>query len=210
MRGPQAAWPAPGVAWLLVGLLLLGPLLWMGWVPMDHPEQWSPVGSAMVLRPPQGWQQPPWVWWSAAWVHGSPQHWLFNALGVMLVSGLGAWLRVPTGLAVAWALSWPLSHACLLLDPRLAFYMGASGVLHAGAAVLVAGLWPLGRRRLASMMLLGLTLKLGHEVWLGVAAGATLARAGSDVPVAWLAHVSGALSGLFLAGIHGASRRHTP
>lgn len=210
MRRPGAAWLAPGVAWLLVGLAVLSPLLGVGWLPMGHPEQWPQPGAAMVLRPPQGWQQFPWVWWSAAWVHGSAQHWLLNALGVMLVSGIGAWLRMPTSLAVAWFLSWPLGHACLLLDPRLSFYMGASGVLHAGVAVMVVGIWQAGQRRLAGAMLLALTLKVGHEVWLGWPAGATLVRAGVDVPVAWLAHVGGALSGLFLAGIHGASRRHTP
>lgn len=210
MRAPRAAWLAPGAAWLLVGLAILGPILGVGWLPMDHPEQWSPSGAALILRPPQGWQQPPWVWWSAAWVHGSAQHWLFNALGVLLISGVGAWLRMPTSLAVAWALSWPLGHACLLLDPRLTFYMGASGVLHAGVAVLGVGIWQTGQRRLAGALLLALTLKVGHEAWLGWPAGATLVRGGADVPVAWLAHVSGVLSGLFIAGIHGASRRHTP
>lgn len=210
MRGPRAAWLAPGVAWLLVGLAVLGPILWVGWLPMDHPEQWSPSGAALILRPPQGWQQPPWVWWSAAWVHGSAQHWLLNALGVLLISGVGVWLRMPTSLAVAWALSWPLGHACLLLDPRLTFYVGASGVLHAGVAVLGFGIWQTGQRRLAGALLLALTLKVGHEAWLGWPGGATLVRVGADVPVAWLAHVSGVLSGLFIAGIHGASRRHTP
>lgn len=210
MRAPRGAWLVPGVAWLLVGLAILGPILGVGWLPMDHPEQWSPSGAALILRPPQGWQQPPWVWWSAAWVHGSAQHWLFNALGVLLISGGGAWLRMPTSLAVAWALSWPLGHACLMLDPRLAYYMGASGVLHAGVAVLGVGLWQTGQRRLAGALLLALALKVGHEAWLGWPAGATLVRTGVDVPVAWLAHVSGALSGLFIAGIHGASRRHTP
>lgn len=210
MRAPRVAWLAPGVAWLLVGLAVLGPILGVGWLPMDHPEQWSPSGAALILRPPQGWQQPPWVWWSAAWVHGSAQHWLFNALGVLLISGVGAWLRMPTPLAVAWLLSWPLGHACLLLDSRLTFYMGASGVLHAGVAVLGVGLWQTGQRRLAGALLLALTLKVGHEAWLGWPGGATLVRVGADVPVAWLAHVSGVLSGLFLAGIHGASRRHTP
>lgn len=210
MRGPRATWLAPGVAWLLVGLAVLGPILWVGWLPMDHPEQWPSTAAALVLRPPQGWQQLPWVWWSAAWVHGSAQHWLFNALGVLLISGGGAWLRMPTSLAVAWALSWPLGHACLMLDPRLTFYMGASGVLHAGVAVLGVGIWQTGQRRLAGALLLALALKVGHEAWLGWPGGATLVRGGVDVPVAWLAHVSGALSGLFIAGIHGASRRHTP
>jgi len=210
MRGPRATWLAPGVAWLLVGLAVLGPILWVGWLPMDHPEQWPSTAAALVLRPPQGWQQLPWVWWSAAWVHGSAQHWLFNALGALLISGGGAWLRMPTSLAVAWALSWPLGHACLMLDPRLTFYMGASGVLHAGVAVLGVGIWQTGQRRLAGALLLALALKLGHEAWLGWPGGATLVRGGVDVPVAWLAHVSGALSGLFIAGIHGASRRHTP
>lgn len=210
MRGPRATWLAPGVAWLLVGLAVLGPILWVGWLPMDHPEQWPSTAAGLVLRPPQGWQQLPWVWWSAAWVHGSAQHWLFNALGVLLISGGGAWLRMPTSLAVAWALSWPLGHACLMLDPRLTFYMGASGVLHAGVAVLGVGIWQTGQRRLAGALLLALALKVGHEAWLGWPGGATLVRGGADVPVAWLAHVSGALSGLFIAGIHGASRRHTP
>lgn len=210
MAAPRAIWQVPGACWLLVGLAVLGPTLWVGWQPLTQPEQWPSYGSAMVLRPPDGWRQPPWVWWSAAWVHGSAQHWLFNVLGVLLVAGAGAWLRMPTPLAVAWALSWPLGHVCLVLDPRLTFYMGASGVLHAGVAVLAVGIWQAGQRRLAGAMVLALALKIGHEIWLGWYGGAALIRTGADVPVAWLAHVSGGLSGLFLAGIHGASRRHTP
>jgi hypothetical protein len=82
--------------------------------------------------------------------------------------------------------------------------------LHAGVAVLGVGIWQTGQRRLAGALLLALALKVGHEAWLGWPGGATLVRVGADVPVAWLAHVSGVLSGLFIAGIHGASRRHTP
>ena len=64
----------------------------------------------------------------------------------VLVAVLGLAAGCDRRAAAAWLLAWPLTQAALLLDPRLQWYAGASGVLHAGVAVAAAGLLRTPRR----------------------------------------------------------------
>jgi rhomboid family GlyGly-CTERM serine protease len=179
-------------AWLLVALLLIGPALILGVLA-------DPANSPWALHPAQGWGGlHPWSLLSPAWVHASARHEWFNLIGAGLLGALGWALRVPSRAALAWLLSWPLTHALLMLDPRLGWYVGASGVLHAGLAVLIVQLWRPQRGLAATLagLLLG-------KVLLDVASGLPLAsRAGLDVPMAPLAHLFGVLAGLLVAGFH--------
>lgn len=181
------------MAWLAVALALCLPALWIG-VPSDL------VASPWALHPAQGWSSiHPWSLWSAAWVHASQQHLQFNLLAGGLVGLLGWALRAPARAALAWALAWPATHALLMLDPQLAWYVGASGVLHAGVAVLVVALWQQSRRGRGAMVGVLLLIK----VTMDVASGLPLAsRAGLDVPLAPLSHLFGAFAGLAFAGFH--------
>ncbi len=190
----------PALAWLIVALAVCLPALLVG-VSAD------PFESTWALHPSQGWSSlHPWSLWSAAWVHASPRHAQFNLLAGGLVGWLGWTLRAPAWAAVAWMLAWPATHALLMLDPRLGWYVGASGVLHAGVAVLAVVLWQQSRRWAAVILGALLLLKVG----LDVAAGLPLAsRAGLDVPMAPLSHLSGVLAGLVFAGFHHGRISHT-
>jgi rhomboid family GlyGly-CTERM serine protease len=180
------------LAWLLVALALIGPALILG-VPAD------PATSPWALSPSQGWRGlHPWSLLSPAWVHATARHELFNLLGAGLLGALGWALRAPPRAALAWLVAWPLTHALLMMDPRLGWYVGASGVLHAGLAVLIVHLWRRQRGLAATLA----ALLLG-KVLLDVASGLPLAdRAGLDVPMVPLAHLFGVLAGFVAAGFH--------
>lgn len=204
-------WRKPGLAWVLVCLMVLLPALWSGlFFPVDlaaGPAGWPAQAHPWLLRPSLGWRQPVWVCWTSAWLHGSAQHLAFNALGLILLAGMGWRLGLALGWAVCLFLAWPLVQVGLWLDPRLTHYVGASAFLHAGLVIgLVAGrsvlaplIW-----RLALVALLGKVAWEAASVW---GQGPTLWRAGTDVPLAVWSHVSGVTVGLVLAGIHGAQTR---
>ena len=158
------------------------------WLPRDWFD-WQPQVAATQ----------PWRLWTAAWVHWSPLHLLANLAGCVAVAAFGAAACVQPRSVWAWLAAWPLTHVALAAQPLLLHYGGLSGVLHAGVAVAA---WPLvaharGRRRaIGWAVLAGLALKLELErPWVGP----TQAVAGWDIAMAPLAHVSGALSGLFCA-----------
>jgi rhomboid family GlyGly-CTERM serine protease len=181
-----------GWAWVGVALAVFIPALVLG-VPPD------PATSPWAVLPAQGWSGgtlPRLL--GAAWVHGSAQHQQLNLLGLALLAALGWAWRVPRSSALAWLLAWPVGHLMLLLDPRLAWYVGASGVLHAGLGVLVVQLWA-RHRGLGAI----LALALGGKVLLDVAAGTPIStRVGLDIPIAPLAHLFGGLCGVAIAGFH--------
>jgi hypothetical protein len=175
------------------------------------------------------WDEP-WRWWSAAFVHLSDGHLAANVLGCAVVGAFGqlgaqavgaataaagreAGLRgLPAGTpacdwALAWLAAWPLTHALLLAEPRLAGYAGLSGVLHAGVAVAALGLAVQGRGRargVGAAVLGGLLVKLAlEEPW-----RAPVQAPGSwDMAVAVAAHATGAGAGLACAAVALLARR---
>ncbi len=134
-------------------------------------------------------------------MHFSELHLAANLAGCVLVAALGLATRVPTRSVVAWALAWPALHLGLWVQPALTHYGGLSGVLHAGVAVVAVHLLLRRSRaqsRIGVLVLAGLAMKLlGEAPWAGVISH----PAGWDVAVAPLAHVSGVLAGLVMAGL---------
>jgi rhomboid family GlyGly-CTERM serine protease len=167
------------------------------------------VGSAVAWFAPRDmldWQAQlalaePWRPWTAGLVHLSPRHLAINLLGCAVVAAFGIAARVPRHAALAWLAAWPLAHAALALQPRLLHYGGLSGVLHAGVAVAALQLVGRGegRRRLIGIAVLaGLALKLALERPL---AGPAQWLPGWDFPVAPLAHLTGAATGVLCCAV---------
>jgi rhomboid family GlyGly-CTERM serine protease len=166
------------------------------------------IGALLLWSAPRevfDWQphlarSQPWRLWTAAFVHWSPLHVQANLLGCAAVAAFGVTAQVPRHATWAWFVAWPLTHATLALQPVLLHYGGLSGALHAGVAVAALHLaWQArGRRRLIGWAVLaGLAVKLLLESpW----RGPTQVMAGWDFPVAPLAHLTGAASGL-LCGV---------
>ncbi len=187
---PLAGWQRPGRAWIALALLLAaGALLAAAW-----------PAAALDWQPGLVWREP-WRWWTAAWVHGSPRHLGANLAASVLVAALGWAARAPAGLALAWALAWPLTQLGWLAGPPLAHFGGLSGVLHAGVAVAALGLvWRErgARRVVGGLLLAGLALKLGLEQPWGPA---LRHPAGWDIAVAPWSHASGTVAGLLAAAV---------
>jgi len=180
------------LAWPAVALCLVGPAWWLGWQPDASSSPWA-------LRPALAWHAPGWLasLWTAAWVHASPAHLLMNVCGAIAVAMAGWALAMPARGALAWLLSWPLCHLLMFVDDRVAWYVGASGVLHAGVALLAVQAWRTWGRVAGGSLLLMLAVKL----CLDVSAGFPLAeRASMGITVVTLSHLIGTLCGLFLAG----------
>lgn len=182
----RLAWPAVALG------LGLPALLWL--------DAGDPRAHAWAFRPVQGWSGGDVLRtaWICAWVHVNDRHAVWNIGGACALGVLGVRLRLGPRAALAWLVSWPLTHLLLLTAPQLQWYVGASGVLHAGLAVLaVEGLAQPEGRWMAGLLLLGLLLK----VYLDVTSGFPLAwRPDLGMAVVTLSHLSGTLCGLFLAG----------
>ena len=187
----------PALAWAAVALLLLVPAAWVGVVPAD---------SALVLRlhpfeAPAHWPQ----LWTAAWAHLSERHLHVNLLAAAVLGLAGLLAGVRRADAAAWLAAWPATHALMLLEPGLRWYAGASGVLHAGLAVLSVALLRQGRALLGAAVLLALGGKVARDVWAGYPLAAL---PGADIPVATLSHLSGTLAGLACATLVAAAGIH--
>jgi rhomboid family GlyGly-CTERM serine protease len=182
-----------GRAWVaLAAALAAGALLGFFFAPRDVAAfDWQP---SRVL-------EEPWRAASAAFVHYSALHLLANVAGSAVVGALGWFARVPTRIAVAWLLAWPLTQLGLLARPDLLHYGGLSGVLHAGVAcvgwqlVVHARGW---RRAIGALVLLGVAAKVASEApW-----GAPLRHpSGWDIATAPFAHASGLVAGLVAAAL---------
>lgn len=189
--------PARPWAWWAVALALGLPASLLGWVPLDQAlTEWPTWAAPLALQPDQGWQQPPWVYWSAAWLHGSAPHYLGNLMALLALAALGQFGRMPAAAGLAWALAWPLTHIGMLAQPELSRYIGMSGVLHAGAGVLaafhLANRHPGAHPKLGTLLMGGLTLKVFMEnPWQTT----LIASAESAINVAPWAHFSGSLAG---------------
>lgn len=135
-------------------------------------------------------------WWrllSAHFVHLDAQHAALNGLGLVLMWALFArdhrplrWLAIYLGSALA------VSIGLWFFDPRLQWYVGASGALH---GVMTAGtLAHLKRGDLDGWILASfIVVKLAYEQWSGA-----LPFAGSPDTVV-NAHLYGAIGGILLA-----------
>lgn len=183
MRPAPRAWASLAIT-LALGALLL----------------WLAPRDALDWQPQLALTQP-WRLWTAAFVHWSPRHLQANLLGCAVVAAFGIAAGLPRHATWAWLAAWPLTHAALALQPLLLHYGGLSGVLHAGVAVAALHLaWRArGRpRRIGCAVLAGLAAKLALESpWLGP----TQIVPGWDFPVAPLAHLSGAASGLLCGAV---------
>ncbi len=152
------------------------------------------AGAALDWQRQRVWSQP-WRLWTAALVHLDALHLWANVLGCVVLAFVGAAAGVSVRAVRAWALAWPLTHLALLASSDLQRYVGLSGVLHAGVAVLATELVVTrqGRdRRIGLALAVGLALKLLLErAW----AMPVRLEDAWPFPVATLAHLVGAVAG---------------
>ena len=176
---------APGVAWAaLAALMAAGAVL-------VH----LAGNSAAVDWRPARWTDQPWRWWTAAFVHLSPAHFAANLAATALLAAFGMIGEVPWRTALAWAAAWPLTHLGLLSMPALQHYGGLSGLLHAGTGAAAVFLMVSGHGRhrwvgLATLGLLGIKV-LSETPW----RAAVQASPHWDIPIAPIAHLTGAVAG---------------
>ena len=146
------------------------------------------------------WPSRPWTLWTTAWVHMNTPHLIGNQMALGAMTAL-AWIVHPPRLCtLAWLLAWPLTTLTLLWWPQIGYSVGLSGVLHAGALVLVVHLLfkrmrvPKARRwggLLALAVLAKLMLEQGWAypvVW----------SPGNEMSVVQAAHLAGSAWGLVL------------
>ena len=153
-------------------------------------------GNAGIDWQPGLWPREPWRAVSAAFVHYSTLHLLGNAVGLALVTALGAVARAPGRVALAWLAAWPLTQIGLLWEPALAHYGGLSGVVHAGLAIICVHLVFAGHRWLGAAIFAMLLAKVVSESpW----ASPLRYPAGWDIAIAPLAHATGAIAGTVCA-----------
>jgi len=195
-RGPAS--PTHGViAWWLVCIALAWPALAFDPVPLTlPPDFWAALPRALVLRPDAGADQSLLSWWATVWLHGSLPHLWWNLAGTVLLILLGWVIRPGTVGAIAWLLAWPLTQVGMLLEPTLTTYVGLSGVLHAGVAVL--GLSCLAPERRPANGVVGWVLLawLGGKLLMENPWAHTLVMSSaSAINVAPWAHLSGSVAG---------------
>jgi rhomboid family GlyGly-CTERM serine protease len=179
----------PGVAWVaLAAALAIGAVL-------------AQVAAAPALLDwqPDRWLVQPWRWWTAGFVHLSTSHFTANLLAVALLAAFGMVGGVPPRTTVAWAVAWPLTHVALLCMPSLRHYGGLSGVVHAGAgaAAFYLGVSGPRRQRFVGFAALGLLLAkvLSETPW----RAAVQVSPHWDIPIAPIAHLTGAVAGVTCA-----------
>jgi rhomboid family GlyGly-CTERM serine protease len=171
--------------WALTALLMAAGLAGLALDP--HAIDWQP----------QRWASQAWRWWTPVAVHYGALHWAANLAGALALAWLASRAAITRPMAWAWCAAWPLTHLGLLLRPSLQHYGGASGVLHAGVAVV--GLHLLNatgpRRSVGAAVLAGLALKLVLErPW-----GPVVQPGWGGLAVAPFSHASGAAAGMACA-----------
>ena len=137
-------------------------------------------------------------WWrllGAHFVHFDLRHLLLNLCGLALLWWLfAADARARDWLVVLLVSALTVSAGLWFLDPGVAWYLGASGMLHGAWAGAALAAWP--RWRLESQLaLVLLAAKLAFERWQGPLSGGLDAA----LPVVTAAHLYGALGGLAAA-----------
>lgn len=154
-----------------------------------------PVSRELLDWQPRLALTQPWRALTAVAVHYSPLHLTGNLAGALLTAAFGIAAQVPPRAAWAWLAAWPLTHLALLIEPGLAHYGGLSGVLHAGVAIVIVFLLFDGSRAqriVASLVLIGYCAKIISESPWGPA---VRHPAGWDIPIAPVAHATGAVAG---------------
>ena len=197
-------WAALVVVWACASLAL--------WVGQFTLLQVGGVQTPMLFSfdwQPDLWCTQPWRLWTAAWVHWSGLHLLFNLLGCAVLVAWGHAADLKLRHTLAWCLAWPLVQMLLYFSPALPHYGGLSGVLHAGVAI---GCWALvrqtdtPRRWVGAWVLLGLCLKVAQEqpaLRYGLGGGDALSPliGASGWSVASSAHRAGVVVGLACAAL---------
>lgn len=195
-RGP-ASLTQGVIAWWLVCIALAWPALAFDPVPLTlPPDFWAALPRSLVLRPDAGAHQGLLSWWATVWLHGSLPHLWWNLAGTVLLILLGWVIRPGAVGAIAWLLAWPLTQVGMLLEPTLTTYVGLSGVLHAGVAVL--GLSCLAPERRPANGVVGWVLLawLGGKLLMENPWAHTLVMSSaSAINVAPWAHLSGSVAG---------------
>ena len=189
-------------SWLLACAALALPALLLAPVPLDQPaSQWPPLAQQLTLHPDRGLGQPLHTLWTAAWLHGSASHRALNLGAMALLAWMGWLAALPRAATVGLLVAWPLTQLGLLLQPDpIAHYVGLSGVVHAGVAVVcthsLTAIHPRFPRTLAAAVLLGLVAKLIME---NPVAHRLAQPSGSDITVVPWVHLSGVMAGVLCA-----------
>jgi rhomboid family GlyGly-CTERM serine protease len=111
------------------------------------------------------WFTHPWALWTAPLVHLSAAHALANAFAMaalLAIAALGGGRQLLRRYLMGLLIAWPLSTLSLALCPQVSSYVGLSGLIHAGIALLGILLLQCSRY-LGLTLLLGLAVKLWQE-----------------------------------------------
>lgn len=142
--------------------------------------------------------------------HLSWGHAVLNAAALLLVLQIFRSAVTPREWIIAAALAIIVIDAGLWwFSPGVAWYVGASGVLHGMFVMGIAGLWRGGERNIALGLAVGLVAKLAFEWWQGPLGS------GLGLPVVTASHRYGALGGLLAVAVtmllaNRRPRRHLP
>lgn len=195
--------------WLALCLALGLPAALLPIVDLNQPASaWPDWVQPWVLHPQSGWHQHWMSWWTTAWLHGSPPHLWRNLGGLALIGALGWVAQARPTATMAWFLAWPLTQVGMLMRPELTSYIGLSGVLHAGAAVLalqqvvIPNVSHSGRHQQNTWPGWILLAALVFKVFMENPWGAVLIlSSASAIKVAPWAHFSGLMAGLACGGV---------
>ncbi|MBL0918872.1 MAG: hypothetical protein IBJ14_09220 [Hydrogenophaga sp.] len=190
-------------AWLLLCVLhgVASMLMWWAREPAVQALTWHA----------DDWPSHAWTLWTSAWVHLNTPHLIGNQLALGALTATGWMRRPPLSAALAWALSWPLLQASLILWPQVGHAVGLSGLLHAGVAVLglhlLMGAAPRGARPWGATLLGGLLFKVMLERgWYHP----VVLNADTDLPVVQAAHLTGVVWGVLLGALSAFWARRAP
>lgn len=180
--------------WLTLCLSLALPALWLAPVSLTQPvTTWPPLAQALVMHPDKGLHQPAWTWWTSAWLHGSQLHLSRNLIALGLIALLGAVTRASALSAAIWCMVWPLTQLGMVIQsPPLQSYIGLSGVLHGGVAVMamqqIVDTQSTYLKQIGWFIAIGLSLKIIMEnPW----SQPITHPNGSDIAVATWGHLTG-------------------
>ncbi|MDO9238299.1 MAG: rhomboid family intramembrane serine protease [Aquabacterium sp.] len=194
--------------WLALCLTLAVPAWWLAPVSLTQPvTTWHPLAQTLVMHPDMGLHQSAWVWWTSAWLHGSQLHLTHNLIALGLIAMMGMLCRVSALSAAIWCLVWPLTQLGMVIQaPPLQSYIGLSGVLHGGVAVMamqqIVDTQSTYLKPIAWVLAVGLLIKIIMEnPW-----SHTITHPnGSDIAVATWGHLTGYVSATTLYLIVAAS-----